>query len=66
MRKRAASGLRGEGLEKVNESSELEKVRGERLEEVRGKGLGGVEAKVNESSAQSGGSMSAKHRGAGV
>ena len=47
--------------------------RGEPLEEAehersRGDGLGGVEAKVkmNESLAQSGGSMSAKNCGAGV
>lgn len=60
----------GEGAEL--ERSELEKVRGERLEkskeleEARGERLECEEAKVSESSVQSGDSMKAKHRGAGV
>lgn len=64
--------MRGERLEKaeLERSEELEEARGERLDEARAKGdgLGGVEAKVkvNESSTQSGGSMSAKNCGAGA
>ena len=46
--------------------SELVVVGARVLKRCVGKGLGDVEAKVNESSAQSGGSMSAKKCGAGV